>query len=110
MDELKLEPLIERVEQYSKTTAELYALKSVDKLADVLSTLVSRLLLVLALSFFTLAINIAAALYIGYKLGATYIGFLIVAAFYAILSGIFALLHSSIKTKISSAIITQLLN
>ncbi len=109
MTELQIDPLIERVEQYGKTTVELLMLKSVDKSSEVLSILVSRLLLLIALSFFLLAINIAIALWLGFLLGATYLGFLIVAGFYGLLSVIIAMLHSTIKTKVSNAIISQLL-
>lgn len=105
-----LEPLLEKVEAYSKTSFELLKLKTLAKTADVSSTLFSRLLLILFVSFLVLNLNIAAALWVGGLLGKTYYGFLIVAGFYALASVILLIVHPSVKTSVNNTIIKQLFN
>jgi hypothetical protein len=105
-----IEPLIERVEEYSKTSFELIKLKSLAKTAEVTSTLISRSLLVIVLSFFALTLNIAIALWLGDLLGKSYYGFLIISSFYALIAIILFLIHPMIKGRISNSIISQMLN
>ena len=104
------EPLLERAEQFSKTKFQLLKLKSVDKTADVSSTAVSYLLLVVVLIFFVIALNIAIALWIGDLLGKSYYGFFTVSAFYALLGIVLYIIHSKIKRHLQNLIIDQLLN
>jgi hypothetical protein len=105
-----VDPLIERVEQYGKTSFELLKLKSLDKTADVSSAVISRLILGVVLLLFTLTLNTAIALWLGDLLGKTYYGFLIVAAFYALAGIIIYFLHPPIKARINNAIIKQVIN
>jgi hypothetical protein len=104
------EPLVERAEQYGRTSIELVKLKLIDKTADVSSTLISRLFAVLVISFFVLTLNIAIALWLGELLGKNYYGFLIVAAFYGICGIVFWSLHPAIKARVNNYIIAQILN
>ena len=103
-----IDPLLEKVETYSKTSFELMKLKALAKTADVTSTLFSRSLFILLVSFFAFTINIAVALWLGDVLGKTYYGFLIVAGFYALASIILLIVHPSIKTRVNNTIIRQL--
>jgi len=105
-----IEPLLERADAYSKTSFELIKLKSLDKVSDITSTLISRLLLVIVLSFFVLTLNIAIALWLGGLLGKNYYGFLIVASFYGIAGIILFFIHPFIKARVKNSIITQMLN
>jgi hypothetical protein len=105
-----IEPLIERAEAYGKTSLELLKLKSLDKTSDVASTLMSRLLFAVIISFFLVAINIAAALWLGELLGKNYYGFLIVAAFYGILAIVIYFTHPGIKARINDFLIKQMFN
>ncbi len=105
-----IEPLLERVEQYSKTSLELLKLKSIDKTADIASSLFSRLILVIVLAFFTFTLNIGLALWLGELLGKDYLGFIVVAGFYGLVSIIVYYIHPSIKSKFSNSIITNMLN
>jgi len=104
------EPLFEKAVDYGKTSLELIRLKSLDKVADVSSTLFSRTLLVIAASFFLLLINIAVALWVGELLGKSYYGFFIVAGFYALTAIILMLIHPTIKKGMANSIISQLFN
>ena len=104
-----IEPLLEQAEQYSRTSIELFKLRTVDKTAGSGAILFSRFLLILTLSVFAVTINIAVALWLGNILGRNYYGFLVVAVCYAILSVILAILHPVIKSRVKNSIITQLL-
>ncbi|HET6245086.1 MAG: hypothetical protein H0V01_10490 [Bacteroidetes bacterium] len=104
-----IEPLLLKAEKYSKTSLELFKLKSLNKTADVSSTLFSRLLLIIVLSIFALTLNIAIALWLGDLLGKNYFGFLLVASFYGIIGIILFYMHPLIKTQVNNSIITQML-
>jgi hypothetical protein len=105
-----IEPLLERVEKYSKTSFELLKLKSLDKAADLTSTFTSRLFLAIVFSLFALTLNIAIALWLGDLLGKNYYGFLIVASFYGLTGIILFFIHPLIKERIRNSIITQMFN
>ena len=105
-----IEPLLERVEQYSKTSFELLKLRSINKMADLCSTLISRILLTIVISLFIITLNIAASLWLGEVTGKNYYGFLLVASFYFVIGIILIIIHPFIKTKMNNSILTQLLN
>lgn len=105
-----IESLFERVEVYGKTTYELAKLKSLETTTRVITSLVSRLSVVIMLSLFALVLNIGVAIWMGELLGKSYYGFFIVAAFYLV-AGIVLhfFLHQWIKKPVSDLIITQAL-
>ena len=105
-----IDPLLEKAEAYGKTSFELVKMRALAKTADVTSTLISRSIFILLISFFAFTINIALALWIGDLLGKNYYGFLIVAGFYALASVILLIVHPSIKSRINDTIIKQLFN
>lgn len=106
-----IEPLLERAEEYRKTSYELFKLKSLDKTVEIVSTFVSRGSVILVLAMFVLVLNIGIALWLGDLLGKTYYGFFCVAGFYGILGCIlYFFLHNQIKKYVSSLIISQILN
>jgi ABC-type dipeptide/oligopeptide/nickel transport system permease component len=105
-----LDPLLERAEQYGKTSFELLKLKSLDKTADVASTLIARILSTLTISLFALTLTIAIALYLGELLGKNYYGFFVVASFYGIVAIVLLLIHPQIKGRINNSLIKQMLN
>lgn len=105
-----IDPLLEKAEAYGKTSFELVKMRALAKTADVTSTLISRSIFILLISFFAFTINIAVALWIGDLLGKNYYGFLIVAGFYALASVILLIVHPSIKSRINDTIIKQLFN
>jgi hypothetical protein len=105
------EPLIERAEAYGKASLEVIKLKTVEKTALVVSTIVSRGAVVLIFSMFIVIVNIGLAMWLGDILGKNYYGFFCVAGFYAITGSIlYFFLHNRIKEKISNSVISQLLN
>jgi len=103
-----IEPLLERVEQYGRLGLELIKLKSIDKTADISSTLASRLILLMVIVFCVTALNIAAALWLGELLGKNYYGFLVVGGFYAVVSVVLLFIHPLIKTRVNNSIIAQM--
>jgi pilus assembly protein TadC len=105
-----LEPLLERAEEYGKTSFELLKLKSVDKVSDVASTAISRLVLFFALSFFLFSVNTAVALWLGDLLGKSYYGFFIIGFFYALVGMVLFFIQPSLKAKINNSIIEKVLN
>lgn len=105
-----IESLIEKGEQYGKTTLELIKLKTVDKSADVVSTLVSWVIVIVLTVLFFLIFNIGLALWIGELLGKSYYGFFAVAGFYALLALIFGIYREQfIKKPVNNSIVTQVL-
>jgi len=102
-----IQPLLDSVEEYGKTSFELIRLKAVDKTANVASMLLSRLALLSALFLFIVTLNIAVALWLGDLMGKNYYGFLIVALFYGLVGTILFFLHPTIKTRINNSIIIK---
>jgi phosphoglycerol transferase MdoB-like AlkP superfamily enzyme len=105
-----IESLFERVESYGKTSYELAKLKSLQTTTHVVSSLISRLSVIILISIFMLVLNIGIALWLGELLGKSYYGFFIVAAFY-LLAGIvlYFFFHQLIKRTVSDLIIKQAL-
>jgi hypothetical protein len=105
-----IEPLFERVEEYGKTSFELFKLKAVDKGSDIASTVVSRGVMVPVFLMVTVLVNIGAALWLGDLLGELYYGFFCVAGFYTIVGIVLYFLRKRIKKHVSNVIILQMLN
>jgi len=106
-----IESLIEKGEQYGKTTIELLKLKTLDKSADVASTLISWAVVIVFAVLFFLILNIGIALWLGEMLGKSYYGFFAVAGFYGLLALIFALFREQfVKRPVNNSIVTQVLD
>ena len=105
-----IESLIEKGEQYGKTTLELLKLKTIDKSADVASNLVSWLIVIIFAVLFFLILNIGVALWLGEILGKSYYGFFVVSGFYALLALVFGIFRKQlIKEPLNNSIIEQVL-
>ena len=105
------ETLLERAEEYGKTSLELIRLKAIDKVSDGASSAASKIAgLFFFLMFFTLG-SVALSLWLGEVLGKAWYGFLIVAGFYGILFALlFFVKHNWLKKIVGNIIIKQLLN
>ena len=109
-DATPIESLFERAEDYSRTTVELLKLQAIDKSADVVSSLISRMAVFIAVVLSVFIINIGLALWIGDALGNSYYGFFIIGGFYALVALLAHLFrHAWIKNPISNSIIEQML-
>lgn len=105
-----IELLYDKVKVYTETSFELYKLNVIDITADVVSSLVSRISIVLVFSLFTLFVNIAISLLIGNLMESHYLGFLIVSGFYLIITILIYFFSSKfIKTPITNLVIAKLL-
>ena len=105
-----IESLIEKGEQYGKTTLELIKLKTLDKSADVISNMVSWAIVIVFVVLFFLILNIGVALWIGELLGKSYYGFFAVSGFYAILAIVFIIFRKQfVKNPLNNSIINQVL-
>jgi hypothetical protein len=108
---LYIEPLVEKVEQYGKTSYELIKLKAIYTTTKVASTFVSRGIFFIVIFMAIVVLTIGLALWLGDLLGKSYYGFFCVATFYAIVGGVlYFYLHTKIKNGVSNAIISQMLN
>ena len=106
-----IESLIEKGEQYGKTTLELIKLKALDKSADVTSSLASWIIVIVLIVLFFLILNIVIDLWIGELLGKNYFGFFAVAGFYGLLALIFGIFREKlVKKPVNNSIISQVLD
>ncbi len=103
-----IEEIFEKAEDYLKTNLQLIKLKATDKVAGVVSNLVSQIAIVMLGFLFLLMLSIGIAFWIGLALGQTYYGFMIVAGFYLLLTMIVIIFKKElIKNPISNSIISQ---
>jgi fatty acid desaturase len=79
-----LESLLEKANDYGKTSYELLKLKALDKSSEIVSSLVPHSLVFILIASFMLFLNLGLALWLGELLGKLFYGFFVVAAFYVI--------------------------
>lgn len=104
------EMLLEKAQDYTKSSIELFKLNAIDKTADITASLTFRLAFGLIVAMFSLFINIGISLYIGKLLGEMYLGFLIVSGFYLVLAILlFVFRKRLIKVPITNMVIRKLL-
>ena len=102
--------LFERAEDYSKTALKLLKLNAINKSADVASSLIARLVVIVTVVLSVLIINIGLALWIGKLLGETYYGFFVIGGFYALLAFVLQIFRDQVlKYPVSDSIIKQML-
>ncbi len=105
-----IEDLFEKAEVYLKTNVDLFKLKAVDRFAEVVSSLVANMTVLILFLFFLVMINVGIALWLGQMMRQSHHGFFVVAGFYAVLTLIIFLFRKSfIKSPISNSIISQML-
>ncbi len=86
-----VEMLVEKFEEYAKTSVELYKLKAIDKGTDIFTSMVSRLFIILIITLFFLLVTLGLCFYLGDVLGKTHYGFFTVAGIYFLFACIFLL-------------------
>lgn len=105
-----IEILYEKAKKYTETSAELLALNAVDRTADVLSSLTSRVIIVMFFAMFTLFINVGLSLFIGSLLNEYYLGFFIISAFYLVVAlMLYVFKDKFIEIPVTNLIILKLL-
>jgi len=102
--------LIDKSKDYLDTKIELARLKTIDKSADVLSSTVVMIAVILFSFMMVLFLSIGIAMLIGKSLGAYHYGFFIVGGFYAlVLAVIYFQRGKWIKTPIANGLINKML-
>lgn len=105
-----IETLMVKATDYSTTSFKLVKLKALDKTTDVVSSFIPHAVVMLVVSTCVLFVNLALALWIGRYYSDAFLGFLIVAAFYALLGLILHfLLHNWFKRIVADYIIKLVL-
>jgi len=106
-----LDSLIEKLENYGKTNIELIQLRSIKKAAKIASFLYVNIILLIIFILCVILLNIGLSVWVGEICGEIYLGFLFVAAAYAIL-GLFYLLFmfKYQKAKFQLKLINSMLN
>lgn len=105
-----IETLFERAQDYSKSTIKLFKLNAIDKSADVASSLLARLAVIMTVVLSVVIINIGISIWLGKLLGEVFYGFLIIGGFYALMA---LMLHiyryQWIKHPISNSIVKKMM-
>jgi hypothetical protein len=104
-----VESLMEDTTAFIKLNIELAKLKALQKIADLVSSLLPHTLVFLLLSAFVLFVNLGLALWIGALLGEVFYGFFVVAGFYLVLGVVIRFIFlKSIKKSMANKIVHQL--
>lgn len=105
-----VEKLIEKAEIYSKTSLELCKYNAVYKSAEIFSTLITKLVIIIALAVFCMLTNIGLSIWIGNLIGQIYFGFFILAFIYLLIAILlYYFRYDWIKKPVSNFIINKLL-
>lgn len=105
-----IESLFEKVEDYSRTSIELFKLNTIDKSADLVSSLATKTVIFIFVAMFILSINIGLALWLGEVLGKSYYGFFVVGGIYALIAiPVYVFRHQWIKEPVNNAVITKMM-
>jgi hypothetical protein len=105
-----LESLLEKGEEFGKTSLELIKLQALDKSTVIASAVVFNIVVILIFSLFFLMATIGVAIWIGGMLGQIWYGFIIVAGFYAFVwIVVYFFMHERIKKIVSNSIIKHVL-
>ncbi len=106
-----VEALFEKTTDYVETRIELVKLQAVSKITDVVSSLVSRLIIMIPIVLMVVVLNTGIAIWIGEMLGKMYYGFFCVAGFYLLLVIILAATRRSwLKKPVSNKLVRKMLN
>jgi hypothetical protein len=105
-----LNSIFTKAVDYTTTSIELVRLKAVDKVSDVISTVIPHALVLCLIVLALLFVSLGLSFWIGDLLGKTYLGFLVVGGFYLLVGVILRLFHTKIKKTVSNYLVNQLLN
>jgi len=106
-----VEALFEKTTDYLETRIELVKLQAVNKITDVVSSLVSRLIIMIIIVLMVVVLNTGVALWLGEILGKMHYGFFCVAGFYLLVVLILAATRRSwLKKPIANKLVRKMLN
>jgi hypothetical protein len=102
--------LVESARDYLETTADLLKLKAVDKSADITSSVVSGLVILVITIFGILLLNLGISFWLGNLLGEVWYGFFALGSFYILVAGVLMLFRSKwLKAPLNNSIIKKML-
>ncbi len=102
--------LFEKVTVYVQTSLELYKLEAISIASNMISSIATRVVLVIVVLLFSFFLNIGIALLLGKWLGEFYLGFFAMACFYLLLTILFLVFQEQLlKNPISSFIIQKMI-
>ncbi|MEO0046772.1 MAG: hypothetical protein RL705_1963 [Bacteroidota bacterium] len=105
-----LESLFENVEQYSKTSFELYKHKAIYEIASLTSSLAVKFILSMVVALVSLFISLGLALWFGEMMKKNYYGYFMVALLYVMLGILLFLFRKPwIKNQMSNIVIKSML-
>ena len=105
-----IDSLLEKATNYGKTNLELLKLQAIDRTSDKVSSITPIAIVITILSFFLLFANLGIAFWLGDLFGKIYLGFLVVSAFYVLISLIiYFFMRKSIKQTVYDFVIRHLL-
>jgi phosphoglycerol transferase MdoB-like AlkP superfamily enzyme len=105
-----IETLLEKAENYTKTSIELAKLRLIDKTAEIGSSFAAMVVIYLVVGMFITMVNFGWAFWIGEQLGHTAYGFFIVGGFWFIVALLLLAFKSKwLKIPVSNIIITEIL-
>lgn len=101
--------LFKRATDYVNTNIELAKLNIIEKSVKTVGSVISNLILVVVCALCLLFLSFAMGFYLGEILSSTYLGFIIVAAFYLVVAIIIALISTKhIKNPIINILISKI--
>jgi hypothetical protein len=109
-DNNPINAILNKLENLSKTTYELWQLKAIQKSIVIGSAILSKTLTILFLFIGLLFLSIGTAIYIGSLLPALYYGFALVALFYFIIFIVLIVFASGIKKHLTNLITKAIFN
>ena len=105
-----IESLLEKATEYGKTSFELFKLKGLDKISDVVSSIIPQFVVFILIGSFMFFLNLGLAFWLGEILGKVFLGFFVVAAFYGIIGIIIHFfMHNWFKKIVCNYFIKQVL-
>ena len=105
-----IEALIEKTVEYGKSSYDLAKLKILDKISELVSTVIQQVVVFIILLSFFLFLSLGIAFWLGQILGEIYFGFFVVAVFYGISAILtYSFLRKWIKRLVGNAFIKQVL-
>ena len=106
-----VEALFEKTTDYVETRIELVKLQAVNKITDMISSLFSRLIIMILVFFVIVVLNTGIAIWLGELLGKMYYGFFCVAGFYLLLVIILSIGKGSwLKKPVADKLVKKMLN
>lgn len=104
-----LESIISKAGEVAETKVELWKLRAAGKVSETVSSMISKIAIVILLAIAVIILSLGAAYWLGSSLGNVYYGFFIVGGFYA-LAGllVYVFRDQLIKGPVSSMIIDKI--